>query len=1142
MTKQYSSSTNPNMPDKRNYQFIRDNRNNGSVGEFLKDKIKPESKLSIVSAFFTIYAFQKLKDELKNIEHLNFLFGEPTFISQDKIDSQNINKKQFSITDNALVIPSESVVSQKKIAKECADWIKEKVSIKSMVKPNFLHGKLYHIQQQNGLQDAVAGSSNFTVNGLGLGNKPNMELNLIIDSRSQLNDLKNWFDDIWNDNTGLVEDVKEKVLEYINRLYAENAPEFIYYKTLYHIFEQYLNETERSFFDDKIGFHDTVVWNMLYNFQKDGVKGAINKINKFNGCIIADSVGLGKTFEALAVIKYFELRNDRVLVICPKKLAENWLTYRRNDKLNPLTDDRLNFDVLYHTDMGREAGKSGNNINLQTVNWGNYDLIVIDESHNFRNNKAEKKQKDGTTKITRYGWLMKKVIKAGVNTKVLLLSATPVNNNLKDLRNQIYLITEGNDRALNDETNVAHIGNTLKTAQKTFTNWSKKSNEQRTVKNLTDNLDSSFFKLLDTLTIARSRKHIKKFYDPESNLEFPKRNRVISVAPDIDLRGNFPSYDKLNKEISAYQLSVYNPSEYVLENFKEKYGIEKSEKKESFDDQATREHFLIGMMKVNFLKRLESSIKAFEITLKRTIDRIDNLQQKIKDYESDKNKINEKIQTALSEKTDEDDEELTALIEKIDSREVGKKTIFKLNELDLERWKKDLKDDRDQLYPLYLSAQNVKPEHDEKLAKLKELITKKMNEPINENNQKVVIFTAFADTANYLYDNMHQWITDTFGLHTAVVQGGQRENRSTFAPKGFTRQTHFNNILINFSPKSKHRKKMEEAMPQNGEIDILIATDCISEGQNLQDCDYLINYDIHWNPVRIIQRFGRIDRLGSTNQYIQLVNFWATDDLNQYINLKDRVEARMALVDVTATGEENLLEPEQVKDLIEDDLKFRNKQLKRLKDEVLDLEDLDENISLSDFTLDDFRTQLLNFIEKNKKQLADAPLGMYAIVPSPLSEHNTNTKQQLWQDNPTAKQVVKPGVIFCLRTLRPKNDYKEVNPLSPYFLVYVRDDGEIRYNYPSVKQILDLYRLLCQGETEAIETLCHSFDKATDNGENMQAYNHLLVKAQNAIERQIKAGNLKQMQNKRDSMLIGGIQKSLFEENNFELITWLIIR
>ncbi len=1011
---------------------IRDNYTRGTVGNFLKEKIQSGSTLSVVSAYFTIYAFEALKEQLTGIDSLRFLFGEPRFIKS--LDPDKTDKKAFKIEDNGLQLANR--LEQKRVAKECAEWIAKKAQIRSVKQANLLHGKMYHIAH-NGVEDAILGSSNFTVHGLGLsGANNNIELNLEVDSNRDRRDLKAWFDELWN-NTDLVEDVKDEVLLYLAQLYVNYAPEFIYFKTLYHLFEQFLAAQDRGgLLLDTTQIVETEIWKKLFEFQKDAVKGAINKINAHNGCIIADSVGLGKTFEALGIIKYFELRNHKVLVLCPKKLRENWTVYQaqNNSELNPFVNDRFGYTVLCHTDLSRDGGKSGD-IDLATINWGNYDLVVIDESHNFRNNLKGKRDEEGNLiRLSRYERLMEDIIKTGVRTKVLLLSATPVNNDLKDLRNQLYFLTEGKDDAFKDIIGIASLKETLAAAQRTFTDWSKAPGERRT-NVLLERLSSAFFTLLDELTIARSRKHILKYYKDSLDRvgHFPKRLKPAAIFSDIDRLGKFMSYDKLNEEISEYQLTLFRPSEYVNDEFTPLY-----ERRLLNFTQTQREFFLIGMMKVNFLKRLESSINSFAITMGRTVEKIKALEARIARFQQHQAE-NPEVDLGAVELADIEDEELREALE------VGKGLVYKMAHLDLDRWLRDLERDRIQLEWLSKEAHKVTAERDAKLAELKKLITHKVTNPttntLGKPNRKVLVFAAFADTARYLYETLYDWVRQELGVHMALVSGGAIECKTTFG------KTDFNHILINFSPVAKNRSKMK-SMPQEGEIDLLIATDCISEGQNLQDCDYLINYDIHWNPVRIIQRFGRIDRIGSINTAVQLVNFWPTQDLNKYINLKNRVEACMALVDIAATQEDNILNMDELQELITDDLKYRDKQLLRLKDEILDLEDFNETVALSEFTLDDFRIELAKYIEANRAILEQAPLGLYAIVP-PHADY----------------QQITPGVIFCLKQSGDTSGNETVNPLQPYFLVYVRDDGVVRYAFAQPKQILEMYRLLCMEKT-----------------------------------------------------------------------------
>jgi ERCC4-related helicase len=1113
-----------------NLSSIRDNRKRGSVGEFLRDNIKTDADLAIVSAYFTIYAYQHLKPELESIDHLRFLFGEPTFIKS--LDPIKTNKRDFKIADDKLVIPTDSRLSQKSVAKDCSDWIESKVEIKSMVKPNFLHGKLYLVENTNGVNEAAMGSSNFTVNGLGLGGSPNIELNMVIQDRRDLQDLKVWFNELWNDDTGLVKDVKADVLKYLEQLYIDNEPEFIYYKTLFHVFEKFLGDQEKGgLLNEKTGFFDSEIWNMLYDFQKDGVKGAINKIINYNGCIIADSVGLGKTFEALAVIRYFELLNQRVLVLCPKKLSENWTIYQasKNNTLNPFKKDRFNYHVLYHTDMGRKKGFSdADNQDLSNFNWGAYDLVVIDESHNFRGNPKENENEKGEKKMNRAMWLMEKIIKSGSKTKILLLSATPVNNNLRDLRNQVYLITEGKANALEEATQIKDIAQTLKLAQTQFTNWADpKKNPSRNLKELLEKLGTDFTKLLDTVTIARSRKHILKFYDEKNIGKFPVRLKPHSIYPNIDLKDRFFTYDALNKKILQYKLSVFNPSAFVKDDeaLHKKYEELASKNLMAFK-QSDREHYLIQMMKVNFLKRLESSIESFEISMERTIKKVENLILKIEAFQKHQQKT---LELDLSE-VEPDEDEQEELNEDSEAWQVGKKLKFDLADLELDEWLAALRSDKETMVDLYNNAVAIDEKRDAKLQDLKNLIAEKQKAKLNGDNKKVIVFTAFADTAEYLFNSIKEYVTKDLKLNIALVAGSK--TITTFGDNKFSA------ILTNFSPVSKNRIKMEK-MPQDGEIDVMIATDCISEGQNLQDCDFLINYDIHWNPVRIIQRFGRIDRLGSKNEKIQLVNFWPTKDLDNYINLKERVEARMALVDVTATGEDNILNTEQIEELITDDLKYRNQQLKRLKDEVLDLEDMNESISLTDFTLDDFRVDLLNYLDANREKLENAPMGLYAVVPALSGDHAHMREQDLFSSSQT--DIVKPGVIYCLKQIEDVDGSEEVNPLQPYFLVYVRNDGTVRFNYIHAKQVLEMYRLLCGGKTIPYEILCDLFNSETNNGASMEKYSELLKSAVNEISRLFKKRNLQQLTTKRDGMLIPADGKN-DEINKFELVTWLVIK
>jgi superfamily II DNA or RNA helicase len=1166
------------------HSTIRDNRPTGpygKVGDYLSQHLAPETDLAIVSAYFSIHAHKELASELAGIRRLRFLFGEPNFILDP-----NKPHRIFSLTADAVGLKEK--LPQNKIAKACYQWLNEKAEIRSMVRPNFLHGKLYHLSQPSGMTHALAGSSNFTSRGLGFGNVPNIELNLVVDSNRERAELLEWFEGLWNDDTGLVQDVKADVLHHLAQLFRENDPQLIYYKTLYHVLKSDLDKLkEFSLLDENLptSFTQSAVWQMLYDFQKDGVKGAVQKMEQHGGCILADSVGLGKTLEGLAVIKYYELKGKTVLVLCPKKLSENWTIYqaKKNSTLNPLQRDRLGYTVLYHTDLGRAYGITGaDNLDLSNLNWAAYDVVVVDESHNFRNNAAGRVLDDGTRALSRYGWLTEKIIKAGAKTKVLLLSATPVNNSLRDLRNQLYLISGGTNDAFAGSAGVASLHNTLNSAQRQFALWASPHSPDHSVRALLDRLDPSFFGLLDQLTIARSRRQIQRFYDMSAIGKFPVRQPPITVSTSLDKRGEFPNYDRVNARILDFKLSLYNPSGFVKPEFEAQYQEERVQnvKTQNFS-AAKREEFLIGMMKVGFLKRLESSVQSFEESMERVVGKIDTLLNRIAAYEHSQllngnfNPTDDLAGTTPADsaagREEQDDAQADEQQALNAAFEVGGKKKFNLAHLRLNDWRKALLADREALHDLFERASHVTPARDLKLTELKTFIQDKLDQPLNAGNRKVIVFTAYADTARYLYQELHKhpWQTPT-KLHTALVTGGTGGNQSTFQPAGLRQATEFNTILTNFSPRAKGRARL--AMPQDaGEIDLLIATDCISEGQNLQDCDFLVNYDIHWNPVRVIQRFGRIDRLGSVNETVQMVNFWPTKELDHYLNLKLRVEARMALVDVAATGDDNLLahtpastDPagteNEIKELITEELKYRDQQLQRLRDETPDLEDLladSGGVSLQDFSLEDFRLDLLRFLQQNEDMLRALPLGLHAVAAAPTGP-NAHRRATDYADIKEAERtIIRPGVLYCLRHLEKEDgtplsnaSTQALNRLHPYYLVYLYDDGAVRFGYSQPRQVLEVMRLLCQGQTEADQELCDIFNKETDEGQDMGRYHVLLTKALTSVRQQYQqkvAVAAKSAGRNGNDFMIPEESEQLTETatnaatDSFELVTWLVI-
>lgn len=1065
------------------------------VYQELSQSIKKGSKVSIISALFSMYAYDKLKKDLNKIDKMRFIYTKPSFLKDNKKESRQYYIDNNSIFGNDYEIKLKNELTQGSISKECSDWIREKVEIKSFKIPNEAQPRMICVDDGDDSGIAINGTVDFTTAGLGLTKSDRQDMNQCVYGKDFVQSSLMQFNFLW-DNEDYLEDVKEEVLNQMSTMHKENPAEFIYFLSLYNIFSNELDSLDEDNIVRKGNdLKESKIWNKLYKFQKDAAIGVIDKIEKYNGCILADSVGLGKTFTALAVIKYYESRNDRVLVLVPKKLRDNWTIYTKNDKRNIFADDRFNYDVLNHTDLSRERGKSGD-IDLKTINWGNYDLVVIDESHNFRNNPAVK------DRVTRYQKLMNDIIKGGHKTRLLMLSATPVNNKMTDIKNQIAFITEDNDSAL-ESVGINSIETTLSNAQKAFNKWSKLPENKRTGATFIDEIDLDYFQLLDTLTIARSRRHIEKYYNLEEIGDFPERLQPKNIKSEIDVLKEFPPLEEINNTISKLEMAIYSPMRYIRLDKKHEYELK-------YDmvvghggkfKQLDRDMNVTHLMRINLLKRMESSIHAFKLTTERILYLINQTLEKLDkgmDYNPDLgiNNIN----------LEDDDEDWDNLM-------IGKKRKVLIQDIDQLKWEQDLRLDKQKLEELLRMSNEITPERDKKLEDLKTEIKNKISNSINPENKKIIIFTAFADTAKYLYKNINTWAYNEFGIHSALVTGGD-SNKTTLKTVD---QKDLNDILTNFSPKSKERKNIDpEAID---EIDILICTDCISEGQNLQDCDYLINYDIHWNPVRIIQRFGRIDRIGSENNQIQLVNFWPNMELDEYIDLESRVKNRMVMVDVSATGEENIISEDQKMN----DLTYRKNQLEELQERVLDLEDIGNSISITDLTFNDFKIELMDYMKENKTGLEKAPKGIYSIsnIPSDLMDEIT------------------PGVIFLLRQISGTTENLEKNPLSPYYLVYIGEDGEVKFSYMKSKTVLDYYKKLCLGKKEVLNELVKEFNFDTNDGKNMSKYSELLVETIEDILGKKQETGVKSLFNKGGTAVV---KKDINGLEEFELITFLIIR
>ncbi len=1090
--------------------MLLDNGNNGYVGDELKKHSFENSKLTVFSSLFTIYGFASLRKELSRLSDSRLLLT----------DWQGKGLQTLVGTEAEVRLINQ--LNQRLIARECGKWLRGKVAVKANRQSNHSNQNLIHLAANGGEEQfAVHGSATLTPTGLGVVRPDRLQMNTGISDAETTRQLLAWFDDLWSDGTA-TKDISKELLDRLDFIAADQPANFIYFLTLYNVFKNILEDIdEENIIRSKTGFKDTIVWNKLYKFQKDGVLGAIDKLEKHNGCIIADSVGLGKTFEALAVIKYYELRNDRVLVLCPKKLRDNWTVYTINDKRNLLSSDRFNYDVLNHTDLSRTKGLSGE-INLETLNWSNYDLIVIDESHNFRNNPN---RAEG---ITRYERLLNDIIRSGVRTKALMLSATPVNNRMNDLKNQVAFITEGRDDAFKD-VGIRNIDSTLRLAQKQFNQWVKLPADSRTTTALLDSMSFDYFKLLDIVTIARSRKHIEKYYGTADIGEFPTRLPPINIYAGIDLSDEFPPLKEVNKTIHRLSLAGYSPLKFVRNDKKDEYArrYDKAigDGKNVFK-QIDREESLVHLIRVNLLKRMESSIRSFRLTVAKLAMQIDTLLSKIEVLES--GQVSQEELDALSI---EDIHDFEMDSPELEPFMIGNKTKVLLQDIDLIHFKQELEADRILLASIAEAAEKVTADRDAKLELLKNTISQKISNPLNPDNKKVIVFTAFADTAQYLYTQLAQWAQTEMGIASALVTGGGT-NKTTLSGIG----SELNNILTAFSPVSKERDKIDP--DARAEIDLLIATDCISEGQNLQDCDTLINYDIHWNPVRIIQRFGRVDRLGSRNTQIQLVNFWPNMELDEYINLEARVSGRMVLLDISATGEENLIEDREggANSHEMNDLEYRRRQLQQLKDAVVDMEDMAGGASITDLTLNDLRMDLSDYMNRNRPAdhgksknlhtLEQAPLGLYAAV---------------MLDDDLADEGLKAGVIFCLKNIREGEQAVQVDanyPLAPHFLVYVSDEAIIELTFTQSKKVLDLLKRQAFAQSEIDANATNHVNVATKHGRDMEHYQHLLAVAIDSIAGKSEEKGVESLFAKGGTVLTATSSQGI---EDFAVVSYLIL-
>ena len=1053
---------------------IVDNRRT-TAASYLRKALKDADSLSVVSAYFSVYGFGALERVLKDLGEVRFLYGDKGSI--EDVDPNQVSKS-YELFEGRLK-PSHSL-EQQALAKRCSEWVEQKsVEVRAVERSNFMHGKMYLADGKE--PRGLVGSSNFTKNGLGEGLSGNLEINLAVDDPDVLQEMRDWFKDVWESD--LTKDVKGELLTELSRLGKDQSPQDVYFKTLYEIFRAEIENDALTDFEGRTKtLKESVIWNALYKFQQDGALNAIRRIEEFGGCILADSVGLGKTYTALAVIKYFLLRNKHVLVMCPKKLQDNWERYQNSAGQigNPFRDDRLDYALRAHTDLSRE---------LPNFNWSNYDLVVIDESHNFRNRLGK-----------RYEKMLNDVILRGADTKVLMLSATPVNTSVADLEGQIGLMSRGAPDTLGTKLGVPNVSGVLRTAKDIFEDWQKAgSTEDRKKDKLITELSSEFKHILDRVSIARSRKHIESYYKAEMERigQFPERLKPIERSPESDLKQLLP-YKQVGDEIAKLKLAMYMPSHYTANA--------------SPRDEQVQE-YLVKMIKANFLKRLESSAHSLRLTLERTVAKMEHMITKVEDHIAS-NAGAGPTSTSVELETDEDLDEVTA-VEFAELRQGN--ILYHLHMIDTKRWLQVLEFDRNLLQSVLDRIALVTPERDGKLAQLKHDIRERFGPAGRSGGKKLLLFTTFKDTADYLYAQLGP-IADELGIRNGMVAGDTVRVASG--------RPNFHEVLDRFAPVAR---RGPDYAPDD-EIDLLIATDCISEGQNLQDCDRVLNYDIHWNPVRLTQRFGRIDRIGSKAKNVQMINYWPTADMEEQIDLKRRVLSRSVLVDVVATADDNQLVAGELAEMT-----YRDGQLQAMRRDGLSIDEFDDVVTLSDFTLDDFRAQLAAFIEQNKERLEKMPLGVYAVT-SPPEQLNLKTPSEL-----------RSGVIWCVRQVNAAEREPGTttpSPVYPCYLVYVWEDGQqVRLGCSNAERILRIFEATSLDKAAPDKDLSSWFDTETDYGRDTAQYSESLGNALGDVKAQHEERGWRDFSLGGDptaTLPVAGQAPS--DETKLELVTWLVIK
>jgi len=1129
--------------------MILDNENeNLKVHEWIT-KYTQTGKLSIVTGYFTVGALAWLAQTTK--EKIN----EYRFVLGDIVNFDSNKDRALDLLNESINIDASLKLSQ--VAKEAVAFLElEKVQAKTL-EPNFCHAKvyLYKNYDKDPQKDYyISGSSNLTEAGVGLKRTNNVELNIgSFGSDPQYNELIKWFENLWIrpqahtdktvvDNKGGLRKVpfKQYLIDEIKKIFIEYTPKQLYFKVLFELFgEELLLEKDNPEFNRQIGrLENTAIWNApLFEFQQKGALSLIKMLQKYNGAILADAVGLGKTWTALAVMKFYQLQGREVILICPKKLQNNWRVYLKHHN-SKFEKDQFDYFLRFHTDLTEDLmEKYFDRADKLFVN-DKPKLFVIDESHNLRNDKSK-----------RYRFLVEEMLSKNDDTKILMLSATPINNSLIDIRNQFKLIVGGNVRGFEESLDIKNIDYTFRTAQKAFNDWT--NDPEPKIGEFIKKLPANFFKLTDAITVARTRKMIE---GQQNGLIFPVKSKPENIFVTPKQIGNFESFEELFDHFPP-MLSGYQPS-YYINDFKDA---------DILHDEKQRDHFLVKMMYILLVKRLESSWFSFQSTVEKILAHHQNALERIRQYQKTKKDTGwDESETLLF-----DDDEIAAQIEDFT---LGKKRQTRLMDIDrsgkIELFKKHLKADIEALQLLQSNVAqfekkiakeikkpaNLKSE-DDKLETLIDRIIKKRKSGENNDNQKIVIFTVYRDTAFYLFD---QLTARGFDKVAAVSGDSSKIWNEDFETKNFE------TILERFAPFTKLFREKEWAFEASSKeipigkqyeewkgwiaendkkalnklqnpIDILIATDALSEGQNLQDCDLVVNYDIHWNPVRVIQRMGRIDRLGSPNTRIFGINFWPSNNINSYLNLQGRIEQRMAAMKL-AGSEVDLEFSDTFKEMAEDEnLEQRQnaKMLEQMQTSYDDIEISQQGFGFDDLSLETYRQELLSELKNREDFYKAMPNGIYTgFVAQP-------------------EVCPQQGIIALLGY--PTKPIKDNSfRYKGYELIYV--DGNGKAVFLNQKEVLDALakhkdearfvpKEIDQGEPEAIEKLATALStwlKSQAMEEEIQddgTVKQKMGKAAIDIINKLKSGSKTAI----EKLKTEGTATQKFSTDNFDLITWFIV-